>query len=259
MFRRFINIAIVLCVCLIVLPQITVLAQSINRQGVRFNAPQNFRELTLSNISRFRDELHLMDYTPEGFAILYLRDSTMIYYGVSEDWSRQINLRIYESELSQVIENFYALTEEQQLHTKQVFLSDIAADGGRTPVDSELITRNNVTFIRLNVKVHTEHAQFMYAQLFTIANGQNISLVYYNSSPDFLQDEIVEIGNVFNSVSVSVRANVGGGVNVLYFIFGAIGLLLLLLVLIWTIRTFVKDFLYAKTERKVEHIKHRKR
>lgn len=258
MFCKIFKNLIFICLLLALLPQIIAASHSINSHGVRFILPENFRALTLANINRYRAELHEIGYIPEGFAH-YLREESMIVYAVSEDWSRQINLRIYESEFSRVVENFNVLNDEWQQHTKQNFLDNIHSSENRTLVNSEFIAAGNVTYIKLHIQVHSEHANFSYMQLFTIANGQNISLTYYNNTPDFTENELAEIENLFNSVSINVRANAGGGFNVLYFTMGIIGLALLLLVLIWAIRAFVKDFIEIRRERKIEHIRHRKR
>lgn len=225
---------------------------------VQLDLPENFRILTTSNLRRHREELRALGYTPEAFA-LYLREPSMVIYAVSEDWSRQINLRIYESELSSHIGNLHVLSDEQLLSVKNNLLSQVYSNERLTLEESQLVVVNGVTFVRLNVRVESERANFSYLQLFTIANGQNISLTYYSALAEFDARELAEAEELFNSLNVNVNANFSSNFSVLHFSGGIVGILLLVLLLVWVLRAFIKDFLEIRREGKVEHIGGKKR
>lgn len=246
--------ALIICAFIAALSGLFVSAESFSGDNVKLTLPDGFVQLTSKNLSKHTDLLRQLGYSESSFRE-ELNSDGMVMFAVNEDASRQINLKITQSPLSQRI---VSLKEQTDQRIEEISLSleqGINEQGYSTVLSRTRQESNGITFINLTVKIVNGDKEFCYVQYYTVLNGLNYSLVYYNNSPELSQEELDECSGMFESMQIKdTQSQSGGYMEAIQIIIAVIAAAAFCALVIWIIVSFVGDYKRQRRENSIQKL-----
>ena len=246
--------ALILFVIFTVTSVFSVSADSFSGENVKLTLPDEFFQLTAKNLSSHTDLLRQLGYSESSFKE-ELNSDGMVMFAVNNDASRQINLKIAKSSLSERIVSLNEQTDERIEEISSSLESGINEQGYSTVLSRSRLENNGVLFINLMVKVVNGEKEFCYVQYYTILNGLNYSLVYYNNSPELSQQELDECSAMFKSLQIkNTHAENSGYMGAIQIIIAVVAVAAFSALAGWIIVSLVKDYKRQRRENSIQKL-----
>lgn len=247
-------LAVMLCVLFAALSALFPSAESFSGENVRLTLPDGFIRLTTRNLSDHLDLLRSLGYSESTFKE-ELNSDGMVMFAVNDDASKQINLKITESALAERIVSLNDQTDERIEEISSALEQGINEQGYSAVLSRSKLINSGVTYISLTVRVVNGDRQFCYIQYYTILNGLNYSLVYYNNSPELSQEELEECSAMFESLTIQNTQSGGGGyMEAVQIIIAVVGIAAFAGLVIWIIVSLVKDYKRRRRENSIQKL-----
>lgn len=246
--------ALILFVIITVTSVFSVSADSFSGENVKLTLPDEFFQLTAKNLSSHTDLLRQLGYSESSFKE-ELNSDGMVMFAVNNDASRQINLKIAKSSLSERIVSLNEQTDERIEEISSSLESGINEQGYSMVLSRSRLENNGVLFINLMVKVVNGEKEFCYVQYYTILNGLNYSLVYYNNSPELSQQELDECSAMFKSLQIkNTHAENSGYMGAIQIIIAVVAVAAFTALAVWIIVSLVKDYKRQRRENSIQKL-----
>ena len=227
----------------------------------------DYTVLRRDNLSKNKDFIEHLGSSVENFG-KQMDQSGIKLYAATEDNSRQIQLRVWQSDFSKDIGSLSKLSDEQLAIVREKLPAAVIADGELKGTDE--ITASGAQWFCCTVKVDGtaqaadgEALGYCMREYITVSGGKFYALIYYNSSDELSAAELKEAGDVFASLKLKSEGSsrASGGYILLMRIVAAVLIVVAAVVAVFIISTFVRDIRLKKDSPEVipEHIKmHRK-
>ncbi len=247
-------VSLIMCMLCLSFSFIIAAADSFSAENVKLDLPDGFTRLTTKNLSKYSDLLRRLGYT-EGTFKQELSTDGMLLFAVTEDASHQINMKITQSGLSSKIGYIDDQSDERIEEIARTIEEGVNEQGFSSVKSRETLSSNGITFISLTVSVVNGEKQFCYIQYYTIVNGLNYSLVYYNNSPEISAEEKAECDEMFSSLKIKNTSS--GNVDymgAIQIIIATVAIIVFIVLLAWIIISLVTDYKKYKRESSIQKL-----
>lgn len=233
---------------------ISPLAESFSADNVKLTLPDGFIQLTSKNLSKHADLLRQLGYNENSFKE-ELNSDGMVMFAVNEDASKQINMKITESALAERIVNLSEQTDQRVEEISASLEQGINEQGYSSVLSRSKSLSGGVTYINLTVKVINGDKEFCYVQYYTILNGLNYSLVYYNNSPQLSQEELNECSAMFESLQIkNTYSENNGYMESIQIVIAVVAVAAFVVLAAWIIVSLVKDYKKQRRENSIQKL-----
>ncbi len=216
--------------------------------GFSITLSDDYTLINRTNLSKNEEFIKRLGYSVKTFR-MRMEESGIVLYAADKDNQHQVQVKMWQSDLSQEVKNLTGATDEQLSELLYLMSEQLSLDDGRL-VDSRITTKNNQKFLTYTVEVTDA---FCYVQNITVVGGKCYSLVYYNSSPSFTQaekDEQLKLLDSFTVKRVTEKGNEGGYYLIIRIIC-AIVAIAAIVVAVCLLSSFIRDIRRRKEQPEV--------
>lgn len=169
-------------------------------------------------------------------------------YAATEDNSRQVQVKVWTGDAAERVGDLNALTDDG-LQTLRTEIGGTLLSDGDELLESEQLERNEQIFFRFRVRAANylegdgnESIGYCFDEYLTIADGNFVALVFYNSGSDFSEAETAESRALFQAFTVHKAAvRDDGERNMSLWVFSMVVLIAAAGVAVFVVSTFVRD------------------
>lgn len=237
---------IVMLMCIMLMLTLTVSAHAANtfeytngEYGFSLTLTDEYTVIDRNTLSKNKDFIEKIGYSVSSFSAK-LEQSSIVMYAATQDNSRQVQVKQWTSDFSTEVGALSALSDDRLSTALEVMARPIVGN------DNELISSavgevGDITYLCYTVRVGQA---FCYTEYVTVAGGKCYSLVYYNSSANFSEEESAERDKFISSLSISdaSASSIWGGYSLTVRIVSAALIIAAASFAVYLVITFVRDF-----------------
>lgn len=230
----------------------------IKEQKITVDIPEGYVILTPDTLKKQTDFIEHLGHSTESFKT-YMKNAGMLLYAATEDNTRQIQVKSWQTDFSKEIGDLSSLDSEA---LEQAAAALITERPGEILLSKQQIRLGNSTYFEMTARVAGKQSDFCYVQYVTIQNGSLYALVYYNIGSELTAAQMSEARGLLSGFSVEKRSEGAlSGSNVLLQIVIISAVILAASVLaVLMLLSFIKDLRSRKSDNDVsEYIRIKRR
>lgn len=231
---------------------------SLSDPKVRLEIPDGYTVLLPDNLKENGEFLDKLGHTAKSFKN-YMEERNMLLVAATDDNTRQIQLKTWETNFSREIGDLSSLDSQELDRAADTLL---AQEADESLLSWGRVTRGGVAYLKSTAKVTEQQADFCYIQYVTVRDGRYFALVYYNFGGELTQEQEAEADALLSSLVLPEKEKsflAGGNYIVQMVIVGAL-ILAAAVIAVLLVVSFVRDIRYRQREdAQTVHIKIKRR
>ena len=249
----------VTCLLLFLLP-LGAWAETVSlSDGIQLDVPEDYTVLLPDRLKDHEEFLNKLGHSSKSFKS-YMDERHMLLVAATEDNTRQIQLKSWETDFSRQIEDLSALDADALEQAADALL---VREADESLLSWGKAVRGGVTYLKAVTRVTEQQADFCYIQYITVRDGVYYALVFYNFGGEVTQEQEDEADALLSSLVLPAPKGgsfLAGGNYVVQMVIVGILILAAAVISLLLVLSFIKDIRYRRREdSQTVHIKIKRR